>query len=536
VKLARESRVIGEALLVALVVAAIWLPLPGNGFINFDDPLYITGNDLVRSGLTWRGALEAVTTARASNWHPLTWWSHMLDVNLFGLSPAGHHAMGLALHAATSALLFLGLRRMTGRRAASLLVALIFAIHPLRVESVAWASERKDLLSGLLWWGAIGAYLAYLARPGRGRYWAAVAFHAAGLMAKATGVTLPLILLLLDFWPLGRALRATGRRGEPRGLLLEKVPFLIASAGAGWLTLRAQATGGAMNLGLYHGLSDRTGNALLALWAYFRKTLLPVDLAVFYPFPARVPAWPAAAAATGALLLTAALLAMWRRRPSLAVGWLWCLVSLAPMSGLMQVGLQGMADRYTYVPMVGPVLGVVFALRGSGAWSPWLRRGAKLAAVALVALLAVLTRRQVGVWKDDLTLYRHALAVGADSSLARNNLGLALDADGRPAEAAEEYAAALRLDPASLKTYNNLGVALGKLGRWREAERCLSDAVRLDPGFADAHNNLGIVSERLGDREAAARHYREALRLRPGHPDAAVNLRRLAAAGPVGGG
>ncbi len=417
---------LGAAL--ALLTLAAWLPALRNGFVNLDDPYYVTAQPHVLPGITRAGLAWAWTAKVASNWHPLTMLSHMLDCQLFGLDPAGHHATSLLLHLANVLLLFAVLWRMTGAAGRSAAVAALFAVHPTHVESVAWVAERKDVLSALFWLLAMGAWERYARAPSIGRYLLVALLMALGLMAKPMVVTLPFALLLLDVWPLGRL-----QLGWKR-LTIEKIPLLALSAASSLITLRYQQTSLAP-LGVVPW-SLRAANALVSYAAYLGKLFLPRHLAVFYPIPLAIPAWKVAGAA---LLLTAlTALAVWRarREPWLLVGWLWFLGTLVPVIGLVQVGRQAMADRYTYIPSIGLFLAVVWSLAELGK----AHRAALAATAGIVILaLAAITWTQIGYWSDSATLFRHALAAtGDDNYLAHIGLGKALmgekDWDGAAAQ------------------------------------------------------------------------------------------------------
>lgn len=415
----RPPLILGGAL--ALLTVLAFLPSLGNGYVILDDPLYVTTNHEVRQGITRDGAAWALTANVANNWHPLTVLSHMLDVEVFGLPPAGHHLTSLLLHLAGVLLLFEALRRMTGAVYRSALVAALFAVHPTRVESVAWISERKDVLSGLFFMLALLAYLGWVRRPSAGRYLLVALAMALGLAAKPMLVTLPCVLLLLDFWPLGR--RGLGR------LTLEKIPLFALSAASSLVTLHYQKTSMAPLDVLPWDL--RLANAAVSYVAYLGKAFLPRNLAALYPFPMEIPAWKTA----GALLLLAIVtaFAIWRARksPWLLVGWLWFLGTLVPVIGLVQVGRQAMADRYTYLPFIGLFLAVVWGL--AELMELVERRGALRPVLGALAILAILglagmARAQTRHWRDSVTLFRHALAVTGDNPLARRGLAKALAA------------------------------------------------------------------------------------------------------------
>ena len=518
------------ALALALLVAVSFGGVAGLGFIEeYDDYQYVTRNQAVLSGLTWAGLRWAFTSVGyAFNWHPLTWLSHMADVSLFGLDPRGHHLVSLALHTLNSLLLLQVLRRATGVLWPSALVAALFAVHPLRVESVAWVAERKDVLSAFFWLAATGAYVRYARRPSVARYAAVVLLFALGLLAKPMLVTLPLTLVLLDVWPLNRLRPAPGaRRAGPApggpGVLVEKVPLLLLSGASAALTVVAQNRGGA--LGTDYPAPLRAQNALLSLARYLGKTLWPQDLAVVYPFPWRgIPAWQWAAAAVMVLAVTAAAV-RWRRRcPAVLWGWLWFLVTLAPVIGLLQAGDQAMADRYTYIPHVGLLVMAVWGLRELARGRPRGRVVLAALAAAALAALPVLTQRQVRIWRDGVTLFTHARAVTPGNWIAEINLGMYYMNRGEKTKAVEHFRETIRARPDHVRGHFNLGVALYESGSLEEAAGQYRQALALDPHFGEAHCNLGVVLLMRGRTEEAVLHFREALRANPRDEVAAGNL------------
>jgi tetratricopeptide (TPR) repeat protein len=449
---------------LVLLTALVYAPVLRHGFVNYDDNLYVSGNPVVRQGLTWEGLRWAWTAAVACNWHPVTMLSHMLDVELYGVRPGWHHLTNLLLHLANVVLLFEVLRRMTGATWRSAAVAALFAVHPLHVESVAWISERKDVLSGLFFLLTLGAWLRYVRRPAAGRYLLALLAFALGLLAKPMLITLPFVLLLLDVWPLGRlplaampaASERTERRRALRALLLEKLPFVVLAVAVSAVALYTQR--GAMASLAALPLRRRAANALVSYVVYLGKSLWPSRLAVIYPLPPSIPLWKAALAAALLAALTALALARLRRAPWLAVGWLWFAGMLAPVSGLVQVGRQAMADRYTYLPSIGLFIAVVWsahalaqaALPGElPARGPGATRRALLGAGAavVIAALALTARVQVGAWRDSLTLFRHAAAVTDGNYVAAFHLGEELRMRGDRAEARRYYREALRIRP-----------------------------------------------------------------------------------------
>jgi hypothetical protein len=451
---------------LALLAAFAFLPVLGNGFVLLDDGLYVTHNAWVAKGLTAGGLARVWSANVANNWHPLTMLSHMLDCQLWGLAPAGHHLTSLLLHIANVLLLFSALLRMTGAAWRSAAAAALFAVHPLHVESVAWVAERKDVLSACFWLLALLAYRRYALRPSLGRYLLVALAMALGLTAKPMVVTLPFVLLLLDVWPLGRLRWEPGWRGRLGRLALEKLPLLALSAAASLVTLHYQATS-------LVGLEIvpwrlRLANAAVSYAVYLGKILLPRHLAVFYPLSLEIPAWKAVAAGGLIALLTA--LALWRvrREPWLLVGWLWFLGTLVPVIGLVQVGRQAMADRYTYLPSIGIFLAVCWELPElAGARARGARGRAALAALAVAAILALAagTRAQVRSWSDSAALFRHALAVTRDNYVAHLGLAKALMQEKDWTGAAAHYRAALALRPGLPDARTGLAEAL------REAKR-----------------------------------------------------------------
>jgi Tfp pilus assembly protein PilF len=500
-----------------------------NAFINFDDDTYITENPAVLAGLRPAGVVWALTTTTESNWHPLTWLSLMVDADLAravggpGALSAVVHLHNAALHALCAVLVLLALRRMGGRTAPALLAASLFALHPLRVESVTWAAERKDVLSAVFFAAALLAY----ARTPRGRGLPLVTLlMALGLLAKPMLVTLPCVLLLLDAWPLRRAASSSWR-----SLIVEKTPLFALSLASSGITWWVQSRGGAASSLDSVPLVARIINAVLAYGVYLRKTLWPMDLAVFYPHAALVreglsPARTVGAAAVGLGLgvATWAILRARTTRPHLAVGWLWYLGTLVPVLGIVQVGRQGWADRYTYLPSIGLAIAAAWAVAEAAArrpaWAPRLVAGCAV----VLGLLSVLTWIQIGRWRDGETLYRSALRVTRENFLVHNNLGVTLADAGRPAEAALQYEAALRANPAYAEAHNNLGVVLKRQGRLDEAERHFLATLRLRPDFEAAHNNLGNLYMARGEFDRARERYEAALRIAPTYAEALANF------------
>jgi Flp pilus assembly protein TadD len=493
----------------------LYAGVSGHAFLWFDDNRYVTENPMVRAGLTWRGVEWAFTTLAVSNWHPLTWLSHMLDVELFGLDPGVHHLVNVALHAVNAALVFVALGRLTGAPWRSAMVAALFAVHPTHVESVAWVAERKDVLSTLLGLLALLAYAGWARRGGAARYLAVVACFAASLLAKPMWVTFPFLLLVLDAWPLQRwegspipldpGPPPTPRRGMG-ALLLEKVPLLALSIASSAVTVLAQSRGGAVK-GLDLGVAERLGNAAVAYVRYVGKTAWPSPLAIYYPLlPGGIPAWQAILAGLLVVGATVSAVAAARRLPWLTVGWLWFLGTLVPVIGLVQVGAQAMADRYTYLPGIGVY--VIVAWGGAALAERWrLRTGAvAIAAAALVALSAV-TWHQIGYWSDHVTLFRHAVEVEPPTAVPLGILSEGLRRAGNLPEALARAGQAVELSPGNPRHWTNLALIQRDLGQLPEARQSLQRAIELDPGYGLAWLNLGFVEADAGrPAEAIAAH------------------------------
>lgn len=491
---------------LAVATLAVYAQAMGFDFVNFDDPDYVTRNAHVVHGLTGKGIAWALTSGYGANWFPLTWISHMLDCQFFGLDAGWHHLTNILIHVAASLLLFAFLRRATGARWPSAFVSFLFALHPLHVESVAWIAERKDVLSAAFWFLALWAYVRYSERPDAGRYALVAAAFCCGLMAKPMIVTLPFVLLLLDFWPLRRRLR-----------IREKLPLLGLSAMVAAITFEVQQAAGAVKALDALPLGLRVQNAVISYVWYIWKMLWPSGLAVFYPFPARIAVWETITAGAALAAITIFAVRAARTRPHLAVGWLWFLGTLVPVIGLVQVGMQARADRYLYVPMVG--LGIMLA------WSAPRVKAMAGAGVAVCIGFASVTVVQAGYWRNSESLFRHALEVTTNNSVAEHNLGAALLTDpARLPEAIAHLEAALRLRPDSARIHSDLGSALAKSGQLPKAAEEFRAALALEPGAAIVHNNLGNVLAGEGHAAEAIAEYQAALRMDPDYADAKRNL------------
>lgn len=526
--------------LAVAVFTALW-GVQNHDFINFDDGKYVTKNRHVQNGLTPEGLVWGFTTMYFSQWHPVTWLSHMLDCQLYGLDPGGHHVSNLLLHTANTLLLFLILQGMTGRTWPSALVAALFGIHPLHVEPVAWVSGRKDVLSTLFWMLTMGFYLRYVRRPSPSRYFLILISFVLGLMAKQMLVTLPFVLLLLDYWPLGRF--GPGHRAgmktpnahdfpEPHhqktplvGLVLEKVPLLVIAAGASVVAFLAQNRGGALETFAFVPIDVRLANAVTSYVIYMEKTIRPINLAVFYPHPgSTIPVWQVTLA--GFVLLCISVFAIWqsRRRPYLIVGWLWYLGTLVPVIQLVQVGDHAMADRYTYIPLVGLFVMIVWGLADVVTRWPGTKIVLGTSSAGVLLCLAVCSQLQTRQWKDSVTLFEHALNVTEKNHVAHTNLGVALAGQGNLDRAIWHYSQAVIIEPDYVGARLNLASALAQRDRLQEAIAHYSEVLRIKPDYADAHYNMGNALIRLCEPEEAILHYTEALRVNPKDPQILNNL------------
>ena len=522
-RLPAPSRRRRAAVLALLVITTgAFLPVLKADFLNLDDPVYITSNRRVLGGLRLQGLLWAFTSFDAANWHPLTWVSHMADVSLFGLRAGAHHGTSLALHALTAVLLFLALNRMTGALWPGFFAAALFAVHPLRVESVAWVSARCHVLAGLLGMLALLLYLRYVSRPGPGRFLAVFTVFALGLMAKPMLVTLPFALVLLDWWPLGRFHRApSAGKGSPatfrQRLLVEKIPLLALSAASSVVTCLAQQRGGALVSTDILPIAARLQNALAAYVAYLGKMLWPDSLIPFYPYRGPIQSMGETALAFALLAgVTAAAVAHRSRRPWLLVGWLWYLGTLVPVLGLVQVGLQGMADRYTYLPGIGPVLAVVWEARSRALPRALGRAAQRGSAAAILAVLALLTWRQTAYWKNTLTLLERVIAVDPRNYFAFNMLGANYLVEGETGRAETLFARALEIRPEYNVARYNFALALAGSGRSEEAIAQFTAVIRFNPRDAESLLNRGKLLLEAGNAEAALRDFETALTVAPG--------------------
>ncbi|MFC1489058.1 tetratricopeptide repeat protein [Thermodesulfobacteriota bacterium] len=528
-----------------LIVAtfAAYYQVTNHEFVNFDDTIYVTENRHVKAGLTLEGIIWSFKLSDKDNtyWHPLTWLSHLLDCELFGMKSGMHHLGNLILHISSSLLLFFTLKQMTGARWRSFFVAALFALHPLNVESVAWVSERKNVLSTFFWMLTLMSYGYYCRQPGFFRYFLTLIIFQLGLLAKPMLVTLPCVLLLLDYWPLGRIQSGSTKgiryeTGENASfgyvaypasrLLLEKIPFLLLSSVSIVLSTLSLQNQENLISTEYIPMSLRIANALVSYVNYIVKMIWPKNLAVLYPYPkVMLPAWQVAG--SGLLLVCVSVLVIMtlKRAPYLATGWLWYLGTLVPVIGLVQGGLwPAMADRWAYIPLAGIYIIIAWGISDITKRWPHRKMWLPTLAILLLSILILATWRQAGFWKNTITLFEHTLGVTTNHYLPHNNLGNALLRKGRTAEAIEHYREALRLRPNYVEAHNNLGNALAKQGLADEAIKQCREALRLNPNYEKAHNNLGSILAEQGRIDEAVKHYREALRLHPNYVEAYNNL------------
>ena len=537
--LSPEVRTLLGCLALILVVLACYNPAAHNGFIKYlDDDLCITENSHVRAGLTWATVRWAFTTYEMSNWFPLTWLSHALDFQLFGLKPDGHHFVNVLLHALNAVLLYLFLQRSTGFRGRSLAVAAFFSLHPINVESVAWAAELKTVLSMLFFLLALHGYLWYVRRPSFLRY-AAVAFSfALALLSKPQVITLPFLLILWDYWPLGRiGIARESSAGQKHvhtswsWLLLEKVPLFLLSAASALVTIKAQKVGGALRSAADYSFGLRLETALLSYVGYLGKAIWPSKLVPFYPHPTKLyPLWQVSASLLLLILITALVVHAHEKR-YLTVGWLWFLGTFVPMIGLVQVGAQGMADRYAYIPLIGLFL-IVSWLSADTAQTIHLRsRWIAIAAVPVLLVLGILTYRQVGYWHDTESVWRRTLALTEGNYVAHDTMGIMLFDRGQTEEAAAEFRASLRIRPDDLPATEGLGTYEQGRGNLPGAIR-LYEKVGTYAGNknlrAAAYGNLGSAYRQLGELGQAKQYFEAALQLAPDQPLSMVGLGLIA--------
>lgn len=515
-------------LLVLATLVAYW-QVGNNEFINLDDDLYVTDNPHVKEGLTLRGVLWAFTTMHAGHWHPMTWLSHLLVYDLYALNPSGHHMVNLLFHVANTLLLFFLFQRMTGAPWPSGFVAALFALHPLHVESVAWVAERKDVLCAFFWILTMWAYVLYVERPKLNRYLLVVLCFILALLSKPMAVTLPFVLLLLDDWPLGRLQLEKSENSDHRRvtisrLILEKTPLFFITAVLSLLTILAQSKGGAVTAIGKLPFEIRIGNALVSYVRYISKMIWPDGLAVLYPHPIILPLWEIVGATLLLAMITALVIRVGRKHSYYRVGWLWYLGTLVPVIGLVQVGIQAMADRFTYIPLIGLFMMIAYGVPDIlVGWR--YRRIALMTSVSLILLILMITTlSQVKLWQNSVRLFNHTLKVTVNNPLIHNNLGVALARQGKDQEAMVHYRKALEIIPNYADVYVNLGILLSRQGRDQEALAHFIQALQFNPDNIEAHNNLGVILSKEGKTQDAIAHFTKALRINPNYAEAYSNL------------
>ncbi len=567
VNLLSKYRTLIVAIILAAITILLYIRVRGNDFVIFDDDEYVIENSHVSTGVTIDNLTWAFTSGLASNWHPLTWISHMLDCELFQLNPGGHHLTSVLFHVVNSLLLLLLFHRMTGRIWESAFIAAVFAVHPLHVESVAWISERKDVLSGFFWLLTIWLYVRYVSSSSLRNYLLVFFSFTLGLMAKPMLVTLPFVLLLLDYWPLGRhQISSSKERGtevnfDGKSILYlarEKIPLFLLAIGSSIVTYLVQQHGGATSSFEVIPFASRLADGVAGYLTYLWKTIRPDDLAIIYPDPRFTFAhWQVILGLVVLVTVTSFCIRRMKQSPYLIVGWLWFLGTLVPVIGLVRVGIQFVADRYMYLPMIGLLIMV-----GWGASEIAAKRTLRVSIIGALGVLAVayfwiVASAQIGYWKDSISLFEHTLDVTQGNYVIQNNLGVVLARQGRYQEAANHFAEALRLnpsytaasenwrhaedqqrmststrelseqvklDPSSARAHFNLGNSLSQQGNESAAEEQFAAAVNLDSNFAEAHNNLASIYARQGKILQAIHHYSEAVRIKPALWNAQFNL------------
>lgn len=527
-------------LLLAVLIALPYWRVRGHDFVNLDDNHYITDNSVVREGITLKGISWAFSFNDIDYWHPLTWLSHMVDIELFGLEPGGHHLSNLILHIVNSLLLFFILKRMTGAPWRSAAVTLLFGLHPLNVESVAWVAERKNVLSALLWMITVLSYILYVERPLVSRYVLTLLFFALALMAKPTAATLPIVLLLLDYWPLGRlplgrgskkaimpqAAPTISKSKSPSALILlkEKLLFLALSAVAIFLSSFSAAKRSLMVTVETAPLLLRVENALISYVMYIKKMFWPVSLAVFYPYQPSVPLWKVAIACALLAAITSAVLVKAKKHPHFAFGWFWYIVTLLPAIGLVQVGLwPETADRFVYIPLIGLFLMLVWGFHSLLARLPLFNVLGPITLACVSFILMLTTASQTSYWQNSEKLFLHALRVTKDNHLAYNNLGSFYASQGDLEKASLNLEKAVRIMPDNPLFLNNLGTVLAQKEEYVEAGKILGKALQIAPDYAEAYTNMGYVLSKRDRVEEAISLFRRALEIKP-LPEAHHNL------------
>lgn len=497
-----------SGIIISLSTLFAYWNIQYNNLIGYDDVKYLIENEYVRTGLSIDSARWAFTATYDANWFPLTWLSHMLDMSLFGSKPLGHHLESLFLHIANALLLLHILNRLTGHVWRSTSVALLFALHPLHVESVAWIAERKDVLSTLFFLLTVIFYIEYVKRETGYQYWIAILLYACGLMSKPMLVSLPFILILLDFWPLQRIYSEipdskNRKSGTFLTLLIEKVPFVLLSLVSCIVTLNVQKNGGGTTEIGDQSLIDNSLHAFLNLSTYLRKTFWPSDLGVIYPYVNDIPTWVTAGSATMVIGFSLVAVIARKRMPYVSIGWFWFLVTMGPVSGIIKVGVHSVTDRYTYIPLIGIFIIVVWFLSDILSGKRYATRILATILVAILIPLTVLTWKQTTYWKDSITLFKHTLGVTENNWVAHNNLGAELLKYFQIQEAEWHIREAIRINPASESALFNLGQVLNRQGDQGGAIRAFLQAIKLNPTHAEAYFEAGSCCFQIGEKVSA---------------------------------
>lgn len=521
-------------LFLVMAILFVYWQVRNHDFINFDDDLYVTINPHVQAGLTLDSITWAFTSTHASNWHPLTWLSHMLDCQIYGMNPGQHHLTNVLFHILNTLLLFFVFKRMTQDLWQSGFVAALFALHPLHVESVAWLAERKDVLSTFFWILTLWSYVRYVERSDFNRYLPVLFFFILGLTAKPMLVTLPFVLLLLDYWPLKRFQLGSSEDGQAFstrpfycGMVLEKLPLFFLAAGSSVITYMVQKSSGAVSTLSVIPVHVRIGNAIVSYVSYIGKMIWPNNLAILYPYPKSIILWQVAGAGVLLAVISVVVFRMVKTKPYFAVGWFWFIGTLVPVSGLVQVGSQAMADRYTYVPLIGLFIIVAWGVPDIlGKWR-YKKKMLVVSSVFVLSALMICTRFQVGKWQNSITLFQNAADVTENNYVAYEKLGEALAAQGKMDSAVKHYSEALRIRPDFMSTYLSMGVALREQGNYDAAIWHFHAALRINPNNAIAHNNLGVVLARKGNAKESAYQFSEAIRIDPDYAGAYYNLGKI---------
>ncbi len=513
------------AFILAIATLAVYWQMRDYEFINYDDGSYIYNNPPVMKGLTPESIAWAFAAAHSGNWHPLTWLSHIVDVQLFGNNPGYHHLTNVMFHIANTVLLFFVLLRMTGEVWKSSFVAALFALHPLHVESVAWVSERKDVLSAFFAFLTLGSYAQYVKDKSRQWYLAALLFFILGQMSKPMIVTLPFVLLLLDYWTLKRLNNIQfSILNSQFSILSEKLPFFFFTALSSVVTFFVQKSAGAVGSLNMFSLDIRIGNALVSYTSYIGKMFCPSHLAVFYPHPGAVSVWKITVAAILLIFISLLAISARKRYPYVLIGWLWYLGTLVPVIGLVQVGSQAMADRYSYIPIIGLFIIIAWGIPDMLLAWRYKKTGLALAAAVIISILTVMTQTQVGYWKNSFTLFKHALAVTSDNYIAHRSVGDELFHQGKTDEAIRHYRETLRISPNYAQAYHNLGAALFHKGKIDEAIIYFQEALRLEPDLTGAHKNLSQILTLRTKRDTEIAKIQAEFQDDPNHPKLYCNI------------